>query len=147
MSNLNSAFDVLRGWPNGSGLAWDFAQKDSVVDIVEGTVVAVETDGAGGAVVDRHESTLLVGDNPDHPWLVIQGADQYDADFTGMLTCLKLRTGIVFKVATSLTPTVGDLLWADSDGVLTSTDPAGGIYAVGKVIEFNATDGYMVVES
>ena len=148
MSNLNSAFDVLRGWPNGSALSWDFTQKDAVTpDIAEGTVVAVEDDGAGNPVVDRHESALLTGDNPDHPWLVVQGADQYDGEFTGKLTCVKLRTGVVFKVATALTPALGALLWTDSDGVFTDTDPAGGEYPAGKVIEFNATDGYMVVES
>lgn len=147
MSNLNSAFDVLRGWPNGSALSWDFTQKSGVVDIVEGTVVAVEDDGAGHAVVDRHQSALLTGNNPDHPWLVVQGADQYDGEFTGRLTCVKLRTGIVFKVVTALTPNVGDLLWSDANGVLTNVDPGGGQYPLGKVIDYVAADGYMIVES
>lgn len=147
MSNLNSAFDVLRGWPNGSALSWDFTQKSGVADIVEGTVVAIEDDGAGHAVVDRHQSALLTGNNPDHPWLVVQGADQYDSEFTGKLTCVKLRTGIVFKVVTALTPTVGDLLWADASGVLTNVDPGSSIVPLGKVIEFVAADGYMIVES
>jgi len=147
MSNLNSAFDVLRGWPNGSALSWDFVQKAGIANIVEGTVVAVEDDGAGRSVVDRHESALLIGNNPDHPWLVVQGADQYDGEFTGKLTCVKLRTGVVFKVVTVLTPVVGELVWADANGVLTNVDPGGGVYSLGKVIEFNSTDGYMIIES
>lgn len=147
MSNLTSAFDILRGWPNGSALSWDFAQKAAVTpDIVEGTVVAVEDD-SGNPVVDRHASGLLIGDNPDHPWMVVQGTDQYDGEFTGKLTCVKLRTGVVFQVATLLTPVIGDLLWTDADGVFTTTDPSGGEYPVGKVIDFNVTDGVMTVES
>lgn len=147
MSNLNSAFDILRGWPNGSALAWDFTQKDGVADIVEGTIVAVEDDGAGHPVVDRWESDLLIADNPDHPWIVVQGGDQFDGEFTGKLTCVKARTGAVIKVATALTPAVGDLVWSDSNGVFTLTDPGGGEYPIGKVIEFNSTDEYMVIES
>lgn len=146
MSNLSSSFDPVRGWPNGSALSRDFPQKAAVTDIVEGTVVAVEN-AAGVPAVDRWESVLLIGDNPDHPWVVIQGADQYDGDFTGMLTCVKLRTGFVFKVATALTPAVGALLWADSNGVLTTTDPGSGIFHLGKVIQFDASDSWMVVES
>jgi len=148
MSNLTSLFDIRRGWPNGCALSWDFPQKAGVTPaIIEGTVVAVEDDGAGNAVVDRHTSALLVGNNADHPWLVVQGTDQYDGEFTGRLTCVKLRTGLVFQVVTALTPAISDLLWADANGVFTTTDPGGGEYPVGKVLEYNATDGYMVVES
>jgi hypothetical protein len=146
MSNLSSSFDPIRGWPNGSALSRDFQQKAAVSDIVEGTVVAVEN-AAGVPVVDRWQSALLTGDNPDHPWVVVQGGDQYDGTFTGMLTCVKLRTGFVFKVATSLTPTVGALLWSDANGVFTDTDPGGGVFHLGKVIEFDASEGWMVVES
>jgi hypothetical protein len=147
MSNLTSAFDVLRGWPNGSALSWDFKQKDAVTpDIVEGTVVAVE-DESGVPVVDRWESALLTGNNLDHPWIVVQGADQYDGEFTGKLTCVKLRTGVIVKVATALTPTVGDIVWSDSDGVFTTTDPGSNIPGCGRVIEFNADEGWMVIES
>lgn len=146
MSNLNSQFDTIKGWPNGSALHYNFKQKDAVTpDIAEGTIVAVE-DESGVAVIDRYTSAATASGNLDHPWLVVQGADQSDADFAGKLTCVKLRTGIVFKVATAETPTVGDLLWANA-GVLTGTDPNPTSPHVGKVIEFNSTDGYMVVES
>jgi len=147
MSDLTSTFDVLRGWPNGSALSWDFKQKAAVTpDIVEGTVVAIE-DESDVPVVDRWQSALLIGNNIDHPWIVVQGANQYDGEFTGKLTCVKLRTGIVFKVVTLLTPSVGDLVWSDANGVFTITDPGSAIPACGKVIEFNADEGWMVIES
>jgi hypothetical protein len=146
MSNLNSQFDTVKGWPNGSALSYSFKQKDAVTPAIEeGTIVAVE-DESGVAVVDRYTSDVTASGNPDSPWLVIQGADQSDADFADKMTCVKLRTGIVFKVATAETPSVGDLLWANA-GVLTGTDPNPTSPHLGKVIEFNPTDGYMVVES
>jgi len=141
MSNLNSKFDVLRGWPNGSALTYEFKEKNAISDLVEGTVVAVE-DEAGVPVVDRHQSALI-----DHPWMVLQGTDQYDGDFTGMTTCVRLRTGVVFKVATALTPSVAVPLWSDASGVFTITDPGSGIPPLGKVLSFDPVDGVMTVES
>jgi hypothetical protein len=141
MSNLNSKFDMLRGWPNGSALSYEFKEKDSITDLVEGTVVAVE-DESGVAVVDRHQSAAN-----DHPWMVVQGTDQYDGDFTGMTTCVRLRTGVVFKVETVLTPAVAAPLWSDVNGVFTDTDPGGGEPPLGKVLSFDSDDGVMTVES
>jgi len=149
MSNLNSNFDILRGRPNSCALWQEFKQKDEVTpDIEEGTIVAVEPGTLPGkAVVDRYESALPSSGNLDHPWLVIRGRDQYDGQFTGTLSCVKLRTGIVFKVPTSLSMVVGDLLWADADGVLTNVDPTGGVPNLGKVIQVDSTNGWIVVES
>lgn len=145
MSNLNSIFDILRGYPFECALCWDFTQDSGAAsDIEEGTVVAVTDDG-GTPAVDRHTSALI-GSNPDQPWIVIRGKDQEDAQFTGKLTCLKMRTGILFRVPTALTPTVGDLVWANN-GALTLTDPAGGERHVGKVVEFDADEDWMVIES
>lgn len=146
MSNLSSLFDIVKGWPYSSALHYNFKQKNAVTpDIAEGSVVAVE-DESGVAVIDRYTSDVTASANLDNPWLVVQGADQSDADFAGKLTCVKLRTGVTFKVATAETPSVGDLLWANA-GVLTGTDPNPTSPHLGKVIEFNSTDGYMVVES
>ena len=163
MSNLSSLFDVLRGWPQGSALAAAFKQKAAVTpDITEGKVVAVE-DESSVPVVDVvtssnvQEATGPVN-NPDHPWLVIQGADQSDAEMSGKLACLKLRTGLIFKVASALDHDVGDRLYSNA-GVLTTEAhataqiAASGVYRstdhqdVGKILEHNATDGYIVVES
>jgi len=42
MSNLNSIFDTLRGWPNGSALEKSFVPDPNVVALVEGMVVKTE---------------------------------------------------------------------------------------------------------
>ena len=150
MSDLSSFFDVLRGGlPELSALQWDFLQDSGAAsDIEEGTVVAVVA-ASSPTSVDRHASALIGpdADQRDHPWLVVRGLESSESEFTGILTCLKMRTGIKFKVPTLLTPTLGALLWADANGVLTTTDPAGGIHHLGKVVEYDATDGWMVVES
>lgn len=149
MSDLSSIFDVTRGWPNGSALEWQFLQDSGAAsDIEEGTIVAVVA-ASDPVSVDRHESDLIGpdSDQPDHPWIVIRGKESWDSEFTGKLTCLKMRTGLIIKIPTALTPTVGDLLWADANGVFTDTDPGGGVPHLGKVIEFNSTDGWMKVES
>jgi hypothetical protein len=149
MSDLTSIFDVVRGWPEGSAVEWVFLQDSGASsDIDEGTVVSVVA-ASDPVSVDRHESALIgpSTDQPDHPWIVIRGKESSDADFTGMLTCLKLRTGVIVKLPTLLTVEVGDLLWADSNGVFTTTDPAGGEIHCAKVIEFNASEGWMIVES
>ncbi len=145
MSNLSSIFDVIRGWPNGCALSWSFKQKNGVTpDIAEGEIVAVEAE-SGRPVVARWTSAALTGGNPDHPWLVIRGKDQFDADFSGQLTVLKLRTGIIFKVATTESPATGDPVYANA-GVLTKTNP-GSAPPLGRVIDFNPIEGWMVVES
>jgi hypothetical protein len=148
MSDLSSVFDILRGWPDGSALAWDFLQDSGAAsDIEEGSVVAVVA-ASSPTSVDRHTSALIGPntDQIDHPWLVIRGRESSESEFTGKLTCVKMRTGFVFKVPTAETPTVGDLLWADT-GVLTNVDPGSNIPHVGKVLEFNSSEGWMVVES
>lgn len=148
MSNLSSTFDILRGWPNGCALWWEFQQKAAVTpNISEGEVVAVEAGTAGKGVVDRYDSVLATGTNMDYPWLVIQGKDQFDGQFTGTLTCLKLRSGVVFKIATALTMSVGDLVWSDGGGVFTNVDPGSSAPAIGKVIQIDPVNGWVVIES
>jgi hypothetical protein len=148
MSDLSSIFDILRGWPDGSALTWDFVQDSGAAsDIEEGSVVAVVA-ASSPTSVDRHTSALIGPNNDqlDHPWLVIRGKESSESDFTGKLTCLKLRTGVVFKVPTTETHTIGNLVWADT-GALTNVDPGSNIPHLGKVIEFNDADNWMVVES
>jgi len=148
MSQLSSVFDIIRGWPDGSACFWEFVQDSGASsDIEEGTVVSVVA-ASSPTSVDRHTSALIGPDSDqwDHPWLVIRGKESWDSEFSGKLSCLKLRTGLIFKVPTTLTPSVGDLLWANN-GAFTTTDPGGGVHHLGKVLEYDSTDKWMVVES
>lgn len=145
MSNLSSIFDITRGWPCASALSFSFKQKAAVSpDIEEGTVVAVE-DESGVAVVDRWTSADHASGNLDNPWLVMRGRDEEDSVFTGELTCIKLRTGVMFRVITTETPLPGDLVYANA-GVVTAIDP-GAAPAFGEVVEFNEDEGWMLIES
>lgn len=95
---------------------------------------------------------------PDQPWLVIQGNDQSDANFVEKCTCVKLLTGIVFKVATLVATFIpGDLVYANA-GVLAEVTRTATIInndayysnhkqPVGMVLEYNATDKYVIVAS
>ncbi len=113
MSNLSSIFDIIRGWPYASALSYGFKQKALVSpDIEEGTVVQIE-DESGIPVVDRWTSALVASNNEDNPWIVMRGRDEEDAVFTEKLTCIKLRTGTMFRVATTETPLPGDLVYAN----------------------------------
>ena len=148
MSNLASQFDILKGWPNSSALHYTFKEKDGVSPgspITEGEIVAVE-DESDVAVVDRYTSDLPASGNPDHPWIVIQGTDQADGEFTGKAVCLKLRTGLIFLLATSAVFNPEDPVYANA-GAITPTDPNPTSVPIGKVLEVNPIDGYVVVES
>ena len=145
MSILTSGFDVSRGFPDGSALGYPFAQKSTVVtDIGEGVIVAVENEG-GVAVIDRHTSAAHVSGNLDNPWVVVRGLDETDSETADIITCLKLRTGLMIKIATTETPLPGDLVYANA-GVMTIIDP-GSAPAFGQVVEFNENEGWMTVES
>lgn len=165
MSNLASLFDVLAGLPpkGRSALEEVFGQLSTqLTDITEGQVVAVESEG-GVPVIDVMDSAVVQDTNfalmlPDQPWLVIQGKDQSDVDVTGKLMCLKMKSGMVFKVATALTFTIGDLVQAVAGVLAAVTGGTGNIanpgvdyslaeQAVGVVLEMNATAGYVIVAS
>ena len=111
-------------------------------EIVEGTVVAVE-DESTVPVVDRHTSAAGAGGNFDHPWIVIQGDDQSDANFANTMTCLKLRTGIIFEAVTAESFAIGDPVYATA-GVL---KPTGSGEPFGRVIDLDPTNNTVTVES
>lgn len=145
MSLLNSVFDVVNGWPNGSALQFNFKQKAGVSpNIGEGTVVHVENE-TGVPVIARHTSAAHASGNLDSPWLVVRGLDSTDGSMSQKLTCAKLRTGVMFRVPTTEYPLPGEMVYANA-GALTIVNP-GTAPALGRVVEFNATEGWMVIES
>jgi len=146
MSSLTSIFDVVRGWPNSCALQYSFKQKAAVSpDIGEGTVVAIENEGSL-PVVDRWTSDLRSTGNLDQPWIVMRGLDQTDAEYSEKLSCAKLRTGIMFKVACTESPIPGDSVYAN-DGAPTLVQPDGTAPALGTVVAYNEFEGWITVES
>jgi len=148
MSDLSSIFDILQGWPDGSATEWLFVQDSGASsNIEEGTVVSVVA-GSSPTSVDRHTSAWIGpnSDNFDHPWMVIRGKESWDSQESKKLSCLKMRTGLIAKLPVTTPPAIGSLLWA-SNGALTATDPGSNIPHVAKVIERNASEGWMVIES
>lgn len=146
MSNLTSQFTIMAGQPphGCSAMEGNFPQKAvPTATLIEGMVAAVEN-AAGSPVIDAMDSAAYNA-VPDYPWLIIQGMDQWDTQFVNNVTCLAMKTGLIFKVDTAISVAVGDLVCAVA-GVLTKVVTGGGNYqAVGQVIEVNATAGYIVV--
>jgi len=145
MSNLNSQFTVMAGQnPKGrSAMENNFPEKATpTAALFEGMVCAVE-DEAGTAVVDAMTSGAAAA-VPDYPWLVIQGSDQWDAEFVDKVAVLAMKTGCVFKVDSAISVATGDLVYANA-GVLTKLAVGNDKQAVGQVLEVNATSGYIVV--
>lgn len=60
MSNLNSIFDTLRGWPNGSALEKSFAPDPNVAALIEGDIVKAEGRQLADAAVLRIVDDSLV---------------------------------------------------------------------------------------
>lgn len=145
MSNLTSKFTVMAGRPphGASAMEGNFPQKAvPTATLVEGMVAAVEN-ASGAAVIDAMTSGAAAA-SPDYPWLVIQGMDQWDAAFVNNVTCLAMKTGLVFKVDSAIAVNVGDLVFANA-GILTKLVVSSDKQAVGQVIEVNSTADYIVV--
>lgn len=93
--------------------------------------------------VSKLSSGVVASVVRDEAWLVIQGNDQFDAQFVDKVTCLKLMTGLTFKVATTIANTLapGDLVSANA-GVLEKTVAGGGMkHNVGMITESNGVTG------
>jgi len=147
MSQLNSLFDVIAGFPPQckSALDENFKQKAAESPVLTEGMVAQVNNEAGLPVLTKLTSAN-VGDTtpPDYPWMVIEGMDSTDAAFVNKVTAVAMKSGAIFKVphATPGSFSVGDLVYANA-GVLTKVDAAQ--QAVGQVIEVNTTAGYIVV--
>ncbi len=119
MSILNSKFDILRGWPNGSAVAEDFVfvTPDGNNDpLVTGTWVRLDSTVDSGYSLKKEErgnkNACVIVNNPGENapeqcvpelWgLVIEGTDEYSADQAGRVTVL-LGGGYVVRLWNSST--------------------------------------------
>lgn len=90
-------------------------------------------------VVSLLSSGTLAGAIYDDAWVVIQGNDQWDAQFVDKVTCLKLQSGCTFTIAhASADSLVAGIKVAASAGVLQAE---GTDYPLGLVVWSNGTAG------
>lgn len=163
MSNLGSLVDVVKGWPNGSALASSFKQKNGLgSNIVEGKIVKLENE-AGVPVYNVASSAAMQSatgpaTNEVPLWLVIQGYDQWDSNQAQKGTCIKLHSGVIFKVPSTNEFNVGDLVISNAGDVQAQTHAtaqigATGVYIttdlhpIGQVLEFNSYEDWVIISS
>lgn len=101
MALLESQFDILRGYPNGSALAQPFKAKLSggtPVTLAGGKIVTQELDG-GETVVDLATTPDTSSADEIEAWLVVEGNDNYSSEYTGKVMCVKCGSGIIWETA------------------------------------------------
>ena len=97
MAILNSKFDILRGWPDGSAIAEDFtiskkvAGVDATADNIfrAGRFVQIGVDGAGSAAAYTCASDASAINSDGTPLgLIIEGQEDYSSRMSNTVTCL-----------------------------------------------------------
>lgn len=101
MALLNSKFDILRGYPNGSALVWPFDIKKTgsplaAVSLNGGVLVTTELQGTK-TVVDLATTPDLSSADPVPVWLVLEGNDDYSGEFMDKVQAAKVGTGIIWE--------------------------------------------------
>ena len=101
MSLLNSKFDLLRGYPNGSALVWPFMIKKTgsplaPVTIAGGKLVTQELQGTN-TVVNLASTPALDTQDPIDVWLVVEGNDDYSGEFVEKCNTVKVGSGIIWE--------------------------------------------------
>jgi hypothetical protein len=101
MAILDSKFDILRGYPNGSASVWTFDIKQTgsplaPVLLPGGTLVTQELQGTL-TVVDKATTPDISTLDPLEVWLVVEGNDDYSGEFTKKVACAKPGTGLIWE--------------------------------------------------
>ena len=146
MSNLNSKFDVIAGLPPVGKSAMDSVFKQKAAEsptLIEGMIAKIVDESDVSVLTGLTSTAVSATTLPDFAWLIFQGMDQSDAVLTDMMAALKLNEGLIFKVETAESFTIGDLVRADAGVVkpLTGANER----AIGQII--GKGDGYVVIAS
>ena len=104
MAILNSKFDILRGWPDGSAIAEDFkiskiGGNDALDDIFRaGRFVRLGVDGAGAdAAYTCSADASATKSDGSALGLIIEGEEDYSSLMSKTVTCL-IAGGYVVKL-------------------------------------------------
>ena len=149
MSLLNSKFDVLRGYPNGSALTWPFEIKkngSTPVTLAAGNIVTQELSGAL-TVVDKATTPNVTSADPLDVWLVVEGNDDFSGQFVNKCAAVKIGSGVIWKTddyaSGTYTPGVAVSYASGQLKVKASTEQI-----IGYVLEDRtATEGCVVVSA
>lgn len=149
MSLLNSKFDVLRGYPNGSALTWPFEIKKNggtPVTLAAGNIVTQELSGVL-TVVDKATTPNITSADPLDVWLVVEGNDDFSGQFVNKCAAVKIGSGVIWKTddyaSGTYTPGVAVSYAAGQVKVKASTEQI-----IGYVLEDRtATEGCVVISA
>lgn len=127
MAVLNSKFDVLRGWPNGSAVAEDFIVGGYAAhDHKAGTWVNLD---AGILTVATTDDAAGVSSRTQRPYLIIEGRDDLTSPEVGKVTCL-MGGGYVVRLDGEVT----DAQYDESDVFV----PGAPVHVSGSIIHLSA---------
>lgn len=90
---LNSKFDVLRGWPKEGALDETFtvyAPGGTPVELPSGTVIYKRTDGT----VDKADTPNRTTTNGVAVWVVVEGNDDYSGSFLNKVVAIRANAMI-----------------------------------------------------
>lgn len=99
MAILNSKFDILRGYPNGSALAEPFKVKKTAgvpVSLPGGTLVTQELQD-GATVMDAATTPDVSSADPIQVWLVVEGNDDYSGEFVVGGHACRVGSGLIWE--------------------------------------------------
>ena len=105
-----------------------------------GAWIVLGTTAEATTFVNKLTSAAHSNVAPDSAWMVIEGNDQFDGIFTSSVTCVKLSTGVVIKLASTIANTLapGAFLYANAGVLALNT---GTYNTVAQVLESNNTAG------
>lgn len=122
----NSIYHGNRYMYTGTHPAGDWAFLESGVLVLEGFMDLM--------------TSVAVANAKQSAWLVLEGNDQFDGEFVGRVTALKIASGAIFKVKTAVADTLepDDYVEADT-GLFVKCN--GTNHALGQVLWSNGTAG------
>jgi len=96
MAVLSNKFDILRGWPNASAVAEDFIipNKSAIDNLVgshkflQGQWVSLDTSVVDGTMAAKAVLANVNSGVSEKCYLIIEGRDDYSAQFANRVTCL-----------------------------------------------------------
>jgi len=143
MAILNSKFDILRGWPDGSAIAEDFTISTKVAGVEAGVdnifragrFVQLGVDGAGtAAAYTCAADASAVNSNGTALGLIIEGQEDYSSLMSKTVTCL-IAGGYLVKLHNEASQTGFQQVVDGGKDMFRATSAAGGDVALAAGVQ------------